>query len=535
MKTNLPITNTERHLKADEPIVTETDLKGVITYANQSFVEISGFSEGELLGKSHNIVRHPEMPPAAFADLWETIKHGMPWRGLVKNRAKNGDFYWVEAYVSPIRKNNVVTGYRSVRIAPKRDEVQAAEALYQAVNQNRAAFPRTRGASLLQRIPFAQRAWLAFAGIAGSYLGLAALATFSLPSLWLWSAAALCILFTLAAGGWWVNAAQHGINKIQASIEQIEEGNFALDIKIAPSDEFANIITSVQTVAVHLRSVIADIHYSAQRLAQHSGNLDTVSSGLAQRTGSQSDRVMQVSAATEEMSVSVGEISHATEQMVESADEAQRVVATAEANMDESLASIQKIVTVVGNARAELESLRKGVEQIGSVTVTIKEIAEQTNLLALNAAIEAARAGESGRGFAVVADEVRKLAERTSHSTLDINRNITSIQQVTDDTVAVMEEAVREVERGTEAIRATSANLNDVTRAADQTNALADQMSSSLRQQSAASDDVAKAMEVMAASVEDSHHNAMEVADLAKRLADQARALRELVQHFEHR
>ncbi|HRE17009.1 MAG TPA: PAS domain-containing methyl-accepting chemotaxis protein, partial [Rhodocyclaceae bacterium] len=385
MKTNLPVTLTERLLKPDAPIVTETDLKGIITYANQSFVDISGFAAEELIGKSHNVVRHPDMPPAAFADLWETIQRGMPWQGLVKNRAKNGDFYWVQAYVSPIRKHRQVIGYRSIRVAPRRDQVESAEALYQAIRQGRANLPRTRTLSLLQRIPFARRAWLAFAGIAASYLGLAALATLGLPPIGLWSAAAACIVLTLAAGGWWVNAAQRGIDKIQAGMEEIEEGNFAIDLKIGPTDEFGNIIIALQTVAMHLRSVIADILAASQRLAKQSGDLDTVSAGLAERTGSQSDRVMQVSAATEEMSVSVNEISHATEQMVTSADQAQQVVLTAEENMRESLAAIQKIVTVVGNARTELDSLRLGVEKIGSVTVTIKEIAEQTNLLALNA------------------------------------------------------------------------------------------------------------------------------------------------------
>ncbi len=93
MKTNLPITQTERFLEPGKPIVTKTDLKGRITYANESFINISGFTAEELIGASHNVVRHPDMPPSAFGDLWDTVKAGEPWRGLVKNRAKNGDFY----------------------------------------------------------------------------------------------------------------------------------------------------------------------------------------------------------------------------------------------------------------------------------------------------------------------------------------------------------------------------------------------------------------------------------------------------------
>ncbi|WP_255211033.1 PAS domain-containing protein [Methylogaea oryzae] len=96
MKLNMPVTSHEVVLRDDHMIVSKTDLKGLITYVNHDFLEISGFTERELIGFNHNIVRHPEMPPAAFKDLWDTVKAGKPWTGIVKNRCKNGDFYWVE-------------------------------------------------------------------------------------------------------------------------------------------------------------------------------------------------------------------------------------------------------------------------------------------------------------------------------------------------------------------------------------------------------------------------------------------------------
>ena len=102
MRTNLPVTNVEKLLADDSLIVTKTDLKGRITYVNRDFIEISGFSEKELLGEPHNLVRHPDMPSEAFKDLWDTMKQGRPWTGFVKNRCKNGDFYWVLANVAPI-------------------------------------------------------------------------------------------------------------------------------------------------------------------------------------------------------------------------------------------------------------------------------------------------------------------------------------------------------------------------------------------------------------------------------------------------
>ena len=127
MRKNLPVTNQERLLGEGDTLVSTTDLKGRITYCNPAFIAISGFAEDELIGKAHNIVRHPDMPEAAFADMWRTIEAGRPWTALVKNRCKNGDHYWVRANATPMVEAGRVTGYMSVRTRPGRDEVQAAE------------------------------------------------------------------------------------------------------------------------------------------------------------------------------------------------------------------------------------------------------------------------------------------------------------------------------------------------------------------------------------------------------------------------
>src|SRR4030042_5600648 len=124
MKINMPVTNREHPFPKGKIIVSKTDLKGAITYANDAFVELSGFGDDELVGKNHNIVRHPDVPPEAFADLWVTIKQGNPWHGIVKNRCKNGDHYWVSALVVPVRKNNETVGYMSVRREPSRHQVE---------------------------------------------------------------------------------------------------------------------------------------------------------------------------------------------------------------------------------------------------------------------------------------------------------------------------------------------------------------------------------------------------------------------------
>lgn len=138
MKVNLPVTGKEIDYAPGLMLVSKTDLKGVITYANQDFIELSGFSERELIGASHNIVRHPDMPPEAFADLWKTLKSGLPWTGFVKNRCKSGDFYWVMANVTPISEGGKVVGYMSVRSKPTREQVSTAENAYRLFREKRA-------------------------------------------------------------------------------------------------------------------------------------------------------------------------------------------------------------------------------------------------------------------------------------------------------------------------------------------------------------------------------------------------------------
>jgi aerotaxis receptor len=138
MKVNhLPVTKREKPYPRGRCVVSSTDLKGIITNVNDAFVEFSGFTREEVIGKNHNIVRHPDMPPQAFEDLWRTIKSGLPWRGVVKNRAKDGDHYWVETFVVPIRENDQITGYMSVCSEPAREAVAKAEALYRELNQSK--------------------------------------------------------------------------------------------------------------------------------------------------------------------------------------------------------------------------------------------------------------------------------------------------------------------------------------------------------------------------------------------------------------
>jgi len=135
MRNNQPVTQKEYQLHEEHFLISRTDLKGRITYANPAFIDVSGFSQEELLGAPHNLVRHPDMPEAAYQNLWDTLADGESWKGLVKNRRKNGDHYWVEASVSPIVENDQVVGYASVRVKPSRQDVEKADKAYALIRE----------------------------------------------------------------------------------------------------------------------------------------------------------------------------------------------------------------------------------------------------------------------------------------------------------------------------------------------------------------------------------------------------------------
>ena len=137
MRNNQPVTQREHLLSPNDYLISRTDLKGRITFANRAFIETSGFTAEELLGAPHNLVRHPDMPPEAFADLWRALEAGQSWTGLVKNRRKDGDHYWVLATVTPTRVADRVVGYTSVRAMASREQIDATAALYQRFRENR--------------------------------------------------------------------------------------------------------------------------------------------------------------------------------------------------------------------------------------------------------------------------------------------------------------------------------------------------------------------------------------------------------------
>ena len=422
MRVNLPVTNNEYRVPQDCVLVSRTDLKGRITYVNPSFLKVSGYDSADLLGKAHNVIRHPDMPPEAFADMWKTLSKGLPWTGVVKNRRMDGDFYWVHANVTPIRKNGVVQGYMSVRNAPEPEQVAAAESIYAQIRQGNAARlkifhgdviePVWRAPmAALRRIPIAQRVVGATVLAALLTLGLGLMGWQEVSGLemasrmpaWMPALFVLgvvgCAVAWLGFGYFLVRAVFRPLDQAARVAQAIASGELAR-FEIHPADEAKTLLRALNQMSANLLAVVADTGASIESVVASSSQIAAGNQDLSSRTEGQASALEETAAAMEEFTSTV-------QQNAENARQANQLAVSASSVAVRGGAVVSQVVQTMGEINT---SSKKIVDIIG----VIDGIAFQTNILALNAAVEAARAGEQGRGFAVVAAEVRSLAQRSA-------------------------------------------------------------------------------------------------------------------------
>ena len=438
MKKNLPVSQKEIELHAASSIISTTDPKGAITYVNREFIEISGFTEAELIGQSHNIVRHPDMPPAVFADLWSTLKSGSPWRGMVKNRCKNGDHYWVDAFVTPIMEKGSVIGYQSVRSVASREQIAEAEAQYQRLNANPKA--RLRRPFRLNDIGIMKRlavmlALIAFMPALGDSLWAAGLIGDTAMV-----ALAIATPVLMAITGFYIYRSMFmPMRKVCTELNRMAAGNLNCKLNYPYNDELGHLYQAVKMLQSRFRTIVGrmseisiDLSTTAQQVSNSSTETFQVMLEQQQNTARVNESMQHVRSLVENVA------SH-THDAVEVAGNAANAATAGKSKISHLRGTIENLVAEVEDSARVITELDSRSQDISSILEVIRSIADQTNLLALNAAIEAARAGEQGRGFAVVADEVRTLAGRTAEATAEINSVIELLQKEIGSAVQVMQ------------------------------------------------------------------------------------------------
>jgi aerotaxis receptor len=541
MKINLPVNDVETILPEGEFIYSRTDLKGVIVEANEAFARISGFSPEEMVGQSHNLVRHPDIPPEAFADLWRDLKVGRPWRGIVKNRRKDGGFYWVVANVSPVRENGQVVGYQSVRGRPSREEIAAADAAYRRIRGGDKSIRVEHGRVVVNRRGLAValtslRTQLILAGLAG-LLPAALLALqstgFGMPAPASTAMAVVCGLYALF---FLVGYGPRLMRDLETTSDWLERilrtGDLSARFSSSRRDAIGSIGRRADKFVSSVQAMLQGVSDIAGQVSRATQNVEEGMNNVAGSAHAQNEATSSAAAAIEEVTVSIGEVAANAQQTRTTAEEASTASRNGAQVTTSASETIRTLAGTVGRSAEQVESLGKRSEEISRITGVIKEIADQTNLLALNAAIEAARAGEQGRGFAVVADEVRKLAERTGNATQEISAMVDSIRGETALAVNGMRSGAEQVAQGVGLVDQAAEALREINSEMDRTSRMVTDISLASDEQQTAMTQLAQNVEQVAIMTEQNVAVVSETKNTVERLNAVTERMRKAVLQY---
>jgi aerotaxis receptor len=494
------VTQNEYPLDDDTTLMSTTDVHSYITHANDTFVQVSGYQLDELTGQPHNMVRHPDMPKAAFADMWYTLQQGEPWSGIVKNRRKNGDHYWVRANAVPMVRRGQVTGYMSIRTKATAEEIAAVEPLYRALNDGRCKKRVHKGLVVgkgwLGKLPAMPLRWRVRSVMAALYAVLAAtLVATSAGWMPLAAAALVMLLGTLL----FEQQIVRPVENVARQALKVATGERNSVQHLNRSDELGLTLRAVGQLGLMCRWLINDV--SSQVVSVRDG-----SDRLAQGNEDLNDRTRQTVANVQQTVATMNQMAASVQSNSETAAEVDKLSVAASSAATKGGNAMQTVVKT-------MDDIADSTQRIGSITSLINDIAFQTNILALNAAVEAARAGEQGKGFAVVAGEVRHLASRSASAANDIRK--------------LIDASASKVQSGSEQVHAAGRTMDDIVEQVKNVTQLIAQISHATSEQATGLSELTRAVAELdsitqknADLVEESAHISAMVKHRAGRLKD---------------
>ena len=546
MRKNLPVTSNERKIKDGAIITSKTDTKGVITYANPEFLTVSGYSLEELIGKPHSIMRHPDMPEWTFEDLWSTVKKGNSWNGIVKNRCKNGDYYWVDANVSPLYEAGHIIGYISVRTKPTPEQIQRAEKNYwdSVKKTDKKLFPISD--IKIKDIPLINGIFLIFMFAVLSFLMYNTVSLlYTLPALFASFFLSQTFLTLI------LNSKEKAIQECINDLKQIQSGHLKHIIQVSRKDEMGEIQKNIRSAQVEIRGMLSQLVGSSQIINSMINELKEVF-GAIQNSFDELSKAMQILAESSSVTAGSSEdtvlkisqlnanIQEIVSENLELKSESEQMNLSSQKGdsvSKDAVLKFSKVLQIISAVSGDVEELGEKSKSINMIVDTITRISDQTNLLALNASIEAARAGDSGRGFSVVASEVGKLAEASRKSAKEISAFVAGLQSKISGIIYDIRDSMKVLENGSKGMENIQASMKEILTHSentfkrmenihiitDQTKLLSDKVNKNMENIGSKTSETSSVIEEISASTEEQeaaiHVISRSVADL-KELSD---------------